>query len=111
MVSKTWVKENKVYKGNIMAKENCWECFKCGRQPGGEKVSELGECVASTEKKFNGINNGQNGGRICWAVSGTFCGGKVQGTSAEKMSSCMLCPFYKKVFEEEGDDIVMLPKE
>ncbi len=65
------------------AKQNCWEMKKCGREPGGVKTPELGLCPASTDKTADGLNGGKNGGRICWAVTGTFCGGKIQGTFAE----------------------------
>jgi hypothetical protein len=33
-------------------------------------------------------------------VTGTFCGGKVQGAFAQKQVSCMGCDFFKKVKEE-----------
>jgi hypothetical protein len=55
-----------------MPKLNCWEFEKCGRQPGGIKVKELGVCPAATEKRAHGINGGINGGRACWAIAGTF---------------------------------------
>ncbi len=92
-------------------KQNCWENKKCGREPGGAKVSELGECPAATDKSSDGINRGKNAGRICWAVAGTFCGGKVQGTFAEKRLSCIDCNFYKKVKEEEGDNTLFFKPE
>jgi len=81
---------------------NCWEFKKCGREPGGAKVKELGVCPAAVEQKAAGINRGTCGGRACWAIAGTFCGGKVQGTFAQKLASCLSCEFYKKVAEEEG---------
>lgn len=85
-----------------MAKTNCWEFKKCGRQPGGPKVAELGECVAGKERKADGCNQGRMGGRACWAIAGTLCGGKVQGSFAQKASNCMECDFYKLVKGEEG---------
>jgi hypothetical protein len=43
----------------IMIKRlNCWEFKKCGREPGGHKVEELGVCPATTDKEFNGVNKG-----------------------------------------------------
>ncbi|MGE5174112.1 MAG: two-CW domain-containing protein, partial [Betaproteobacteria bacterium] len=30
-----------------MEKLNCWEHKKCGRQPGGHKVAELGVCPSA----------------------------------------------------------------
>ncbi len=87
-----------------MNKQNCWEVKKCGRQPGGAKVAELGICPAAVETRVNLMHGGKNGGRVCWALSGTFCGGKVQGTFASKLANCMVCDFYKAVGAEEGKD-------
>jgi len=92
-----------------MAAVNCWDFKKCGRQPGGDKVANLGICPAVTNKSTNGTNQGTNAGRICWAVTGTFCGGEVQGTSAQKMNSCMNCVFYKQVKQEEGANFKLMP--
>ena len=82
-------------------KQNCWELKKCGREPGGAKAAEMGICPAATDASSTGLNGGKNGGRICWAVTGTFCGGKVQGTFAQKRLSCMTCEFFSKVQAEE----------
>lgn len=87
-----------------MSKKNCWEFKECGREPGGKKVSDLGECPAAKEKKADGINDGKNGGRSCWALTGTLCGGIVQGTFAHKIINCMKCEFYKLVKKEQGKD-------
>ncbi len=83
---------------------NCWEFEKCGREPNGLKVYELGVCPAATETRTNLINNGTNGGRACWAITGTLCRGKVQGAFASKLANCMDCEFYKKVSSEEGSN-------
>jgi len=91
-----------------MAKENCWEFKKCGREPGGMNVSRFGICPATTSGKGSKMNSGQNRGRICWAVSGTFCDGEVQGTFAQKEASCLNCPFFKVVEEEEDRGFKML---
>lgn len=89
-----------------MAKLNCWEHKKCGREPGGAKVIELGVCPAA-EIKISGVNSGDSGGRCCWVVAGTFCAGKAQGSFAAKLANCMLeCEFYKLVMDEEGADFV-----
>ncbi len=66
--------------------KNCWELKKCGREKGGTKVVEMGVCPASPGH-----------GRDCWMVAGTFCGGKVQGTFAQKRGTCMTCEWYKAV--------------
>ncbi len=83
-------------------KMNCWQVKKCGREPGGLKVVELGVCPAAAETALNGVNNGRNGGRACWALAGTLCGGKVQGSYAMKLTNCLKCEFYHQVATEEG---------
>ena len=69
--------------------------MKCGREPGGEKVAELGNCPAAAEGFYNGTNSGKNGGRICFAVAGSFCKGEIEGIFAKKYTSCKDCSFYK----------------
>jgi signal transduction histidine kinase len=61
------------------AKIKCWEYMKCGRDK-----DATAKCPAHS-----------NFGRICWAVAGTFCEGKVQGTFAQKYENCMKCDFYQ----------------
>jgi hypothetical protein len=70
----------------------------------------MGVCPAANDKSTDGLNNGKNGGRICWAVAGTFCGGKVQGDFAQKSVSCMSCEVFKQVKNEEGADNFNLMK-
>lgn len=64
--------------------KNCWEEKKCGRIPGGDKAKELGVCPAYPDH-----------GSDCWKVAGTFCGGKVQGSFAQKLKGCSNCKFYQ----------------
>lgn len=55
----------------------------------------------------SGINNGINGGRACWALTGTMSGPaeKVQGSFARLLNtSCYDCAFYEQVMIEEQDD-------
>jgi len=73
-----------------MAKLNCWEYKKCGREKDGSKVAKLGVCSSYPDH-----------GRDCWFVAGTLCGGKVQGTSAEKFGNCQKCDFFKKAMRGE----------
>ncbi|MBF0623919.1 MAG: STAS domain-containing protein [Magnetococcales bacterium] len=94
----------------LTQKQNCWEVKKCGREPGGAKVAEMGICPASNTKT-GFINHGEFAGRICWAITGTFCGGKQQGTREEKSMSCTKCEFYLHVKEEEGSGFKLLPPE
>ncbi|MFA4829718.1 MAG: hypothetical protein WC855_09775 [Thermodesulfovibrionales bacterium] len=88
-------------------KKNCWEFKKCGREPGGEKVKDLGVCAAATEKKLDGIHEGKNSGRTCWVVAGTLCKGEVQGTFAQKYKNCEKCEFYQEVRKEEGGKFML----
>lgn len=88
-----------------MKKINCWEFKKCGREPGGKNVNELGVCRAAVEESCDGINDGKNGGRCCWAISGTLCRGKVQGVFAAKITSCIRCDFFHVVEDEQGEKL------
>lgn len=88
-----------------MGKLNCWEFKRCGRQPGGARVSELGVCPAATETRVDGVNGGANGGRCCWVIVGTLCGGQVQGSFVTKVSSCLKCDFNNQVVMEEGNEL------
>jgi len=81
---------------------NCWEYMKCGREAGGKNAAQSGVCPAYTEEALDGIHDGRNAGRACWVVAGTFCGGEVQGTHAQKEKNCIACPFHRLVREEEG---------
>jgi eukaryotic-like serine/threonine-protein kinase len=83
-------------------RRNCWEVKRCGREPGGGLADQDGVCPAADDRSFDGINSGKCGGRICWAVAGTFCGGRPQGTFAEKRATCLNCDFYQQVQKEEG---------
>jgi hypothetical protein len=92
-----------------MAKLNCWEIMKCGREPGGPNAGEFGVCPAAAATDCDGLNSGKNAGRICWAIAGTFCDGKVQGTFAQKQVSCMSCEVFKRIKEEEGVKMRIMP--
>ena len=81
--------------------KNCWEFKQCGRESGGAKVAELGECIAST----------QGLGHSCWAIAGTLCGGTVQGSVAQKERNCMGCEVYgryHRVIGSEGSRVAEL---
>jgi len=94
-----------------MKRKNCWEFYKCGREPEGENVDELGICPAALPGSYNGINRGKFHGRFCWAVSGTFCDGEPQGTYAQKLINCIDCGFLKQVNEDEGGDFTLTPRD
>ncbi|MHA2009465.1 MAG: two-CW domain-containing protein [Promethearchaeota archaeon] len=89
-------------------KKNCWEVMKCGREDVDHSIDGLGLCPTVEEVKLDGIHDGKNGGRSCWMVAGTYCGGLIQGTYAQKHKSCILCDFYKLVRKDEGLDFKFL---
>jgi len=71
---------------------DCWDVKKCGRIPGGSKVSEFGVCPAYPDS-----------GKHCWNVAGTFCGGNIQGDAAKKRGGCLNCNFYKDRKRQAGN--------
>ena len=77
-----------------MSRMNCWEFFECGREPNGKKIKELGTCPAAAKVELDGVNDGKNGGRSCWAIAGTLCEGEVQGSYAQKLGNCLKCDFH-----------------
>ena len=83
---------------------NCWESKKCGREPGGAKVGELGACTAAVHGIHDGVNGGVNGGRFCWRLAGTLCGGKPQGSMARKIANCIRCDFFQQTKAEMGEN-------
>jgi hypothetical protein len=85
----------------IIMKVNCWEHKKCGRHPGGHKVQELGICPVTVSQHLSGAHGGKSAGRACWAVAGSLCGGKVQGSYAQKLNNCWRCDFMNLVKKEE----------
>jgi hypothetical protein len=82
-------------------KINCWEFKKCGREPDGEKAHELGVCPASVESRLDGTHGGRNGGRACWVVPGSLCGGVIQGSYSAKRKDCKSCDFFQAVETDE----------
>jgi len=82
----------------MAARQNCWEYRHCGREPGGDRVDELGVCPAAAEERLDGTNGGHNGGRACWAVEDTDC----FETIGAKFLECLHCEFLLKVQDEEG---------
>lgn len=89
-------------------KLNCWEFTGCGRELGGENTKKSGVCKASLDTSMDDVNMGINGGRICWAVSGTFCGTKIEGRFAKTLLSCRSCDFFHRVRSEEGSKFTFL---
>ncbi len=87
---------------------NCWNWKNCGRYPGGEKAKELGVCPATTIKESDGYLGGRAGGRACIYLTGTLCGGKVQGSYASKQANCLKCDYYQALKKEYGVNLSTL---
>ncbi len=92
----------------MVKKKNCWEMKRCGREQGGVRAIELGPCPASTDSTCDRLNGGKNGGRLCWAITGTLCGDRARGTFAQKRLSCVSCVVFAAVRTEEGEKFVLL---
>jgi hypothetical protein len=90
-----------------MAKENCWEFKKCGREPGGANAEKMGTCPTTLDRRLHGVHEGTNAGRACWVIAGTLCDGEVQGTFANKYGYCEECDFYLLVQKEEFPRFVL----
>jgi rubrerythrin len=88
------------------SKLNCWEFKMCGRQPGGIHEGDCGSCPVTSEKGLDGVHGGIAAGRACWAVAGTMCRGKVQGTFAREIEQCEECDFYQKIRREENSSFL-----
>ncbi len=67
-------------------KINCWEFMRCGYEE---------DCRVWFARKFNGVHEGTNGGRVCWLIKQNVCGFK-------KHDDCKKCDFYRLVMKEEG---------
>ncbi len=64
-------------------RRNCWEAHSCG---------EAHLCPAYPSN-----------GRTCYAVTGTFCRGQIQGAYVKKIEKCReSCSFFREVMEGEG---------
>lgn len=89
-----------------MKQKNCWEIMKCGKGPDASNTM-FEKCPAAQSSKFNGINDGELGGRFCWNLAGTFCKGEISGAVAKKIQNCFECPFLQMVRDEEGKKFIL----
>ncbi|HEB50021.1 MAG TPA: sensor histidine kinase [Desulfobulbus sp.] len=69
-------------------KKPCWEYLHCGIESDPSR-----SCPAYPYF-----------GRICWAIAGTLCEGKVMGTFAEKTHDCRQCPVFQDMWRECRQD-------
>ena len=93
---------------NDQHKINCWEHFKCGREVGNPARRDS-PCNVSLISIHNHINGGENAGRYCWTVEGSYCAMNYRnevsdrGTIDYKETHCDRCEFKKIVMEQEGE--------
>jgi len=85
-----------------MQRLNCWEFDRHGKETCCMKRAEPGTCPAATESRINGVNNGINGGRACWAINILLNSKRTEGALSSKLESCFSCGFYALVQMEEG---------
>lgn len=89
-----------------MQRLNCWEFERRGKETCCLKKSGCEVCPAANESRVDGVNNGINGGRACWAINETLRSGKARGAFASKLENCLSCGFYALVQMEEGRDFM-----
>ncbi len=65
-------------------------------------MEKLGPCPAAMDVTCDGINGGENAGRLCWAVAGTSCAERLRGKPGQGTASCQECSFFRRVKYEEG---------
>lgn len=87
---------------SMKRKLNCWEFMKCGRELNGERAKDLGVCPTAIYPHADGLNGGLNGGRICWAIVGTYSCHIGASSVTKKKILCHDCRFHRKVLSEEG---------
>ena len=85
-------------------KLNCWEFMKCGKGPDRDKADQSGVCPVASEASADGLNNGVNGGRLCWVLAELYGDGKGKWrcSNVSRKSPCFSCEFRYKVTNEEG---------
>jgi hypothetical protein len=86
-----------------MEKLNCWEYKQCGHEGTGDIFEEVGTCPTSTEICTDGVNDGKNGGRACWAIAGSLSNSEIKCYCMSKIDNCMRCDFYALVKKEEAE--------
>lgn len=90
-----------------MARENCWEFKKCGREIGGVNAGRDGVCPAAGNFSADGFCDGKNGGRACIYVIGTLCDGEQWQAYENKEKRCGKCEFYQKLKREHADGMTI----
>ncbi len=88
----------------MQRKLNCWEFKNCGREKGGLWAEVYGVCPVAMALEYDGMNDGQAGGRVCWSLIhsyGSVCAGRPANSG-----QCHQCAFYRRVRHEEAEKMV-----
>ncbi len=86
----------------VKNKLNCWEFTNCGMEPDGIFAQIHGPCpVASASMKYDGVNGGRGGGRICWEIMRNNAGSIRHECRFNRMP-CRKCKFFMRVMAEES---------
>ncbi|MBC8413853.1 MAG: hypothetical protein ISR96_05485 [Nitrospira sp.] len=85
-----------------MSNVNCWEYMNCGHGPGNSNSTKSGICPVATDKKAAGLNDGINGGRICWIIAEDSPSDAIKCSELHHKSSCFSCEFRYKVTVDAG---------
>lgn len=88
-----------------MAKQNCWEFKKCGREINGANVDKYGICPAADNVSADGFCGGKNGGRACVYIIGTLCDGVCQMSLRNKEKACDECEFHIQLKKEHSKEM------
>jgi hypothetical protein len=86
----------------MVRKYNCWDFMKSGKGPSGNRSEKYDVCPIASESAANGLNGGENGGRICWIIAENGCKCNVKCSVRNIGHSCFQCEFRYKVMAEEG---------
>lgn len=83
LVERAILKDNIIFENTNL--KVCWKVKNCDKA----------ECLV-----FNKEDNLR-----CWQIAGTYCGGKIQGTFAEKYKNCKLCEIYKAACPTAAEEL------
>ena len=83
-------------------KLNCWEFMKCGKGPDTAGSNGHDICSVASAVIADGLNGGDNGGRICWVIAENYFKGSIHCSEKRIIHSCYACEFRYLVTMDEG---------
>ncbi|MEW6054538.1 MAG: two-CW domain-containing protein [Nitrospirota bacterium] len=78
---------------------NCWEYKRCGKEHHDPEADAPAVCAAATDERFDRINHGTNGGRVCWLIRQIRAERKKKSIA---ITHCCRCDFFRLVEKQEG---------